>query len=131
VNEKGFTLIEVLVAFVMLALVLGTAFEIFSTGLARAGELENQSKALVVAQSRLAATGTEEAVKEGDTQGESEDRRFHWAVSVRKVDDGANPAAPVPSVYAMFRIDVRVNWTGADTRERSIALATVMLGQRQ
>ena len=130
-NEKGFTLIEVLVAFVMLALVLGTAFEIFSTGLARAGELENQSKALVVAQSRLAAAGTEEAIKEGDTQGESEDRRFHWAVSVRKVDDGANPATPVPSVYAMFRIDVHVNWTGADTRERSIALATVVLGQRQ
>src|SRR5260221_5718892 len=115
----------------MLALVLGTAFEIFSTGLARAGELENQSKALVVAQSRLAATGTEEAVKEGDTQGESEDRRFHWAVSVRKVDDSASPAAHLPHVYAMFRIDVRVNWTGPDTPERSIALATVMLGQRQ
>jgi general secretion pathway protein I len=127
----GFTLIEVLVAFVLLALVLGTAFEIFSTGFARAGELENQSKALVVAQSRLAATGIEEAIKEGDAQGESEDRRFHWTVSVRKVDDGSDPTAPAASVYAMFRIDVRVNWTGADTRERSIALATVTLGPRQ
>ncbi len=130
-RDKGFTLIEVLVAFVLLALVLGTTFEIFSTGLARASELEDHSRALVIAQSRLAVTGVEEAIKEGDTQGDSEDRRFHWTASVRKVDDGSDPAAPMPSVYAMYRIDVRVAWTGGDTRERSLALATVTLGQRQ
>jgi general secretion pathway protein I len=120
----------VLVAFVLLTLVLGTAFEIFSTGLARASELDNRSRALVVAQSRLAATGMEEAIKEGDTQGDSEDRRFHWTLSVRKVDGGADPSAPAASVYAMYRIDVRVAWTGGDARERSLALATVTLGQR-
>jgi general secretion pathway protein I len=130
VNEKGFTLIEVLVAFVLLSVVLGITTEVFSTGLARASELENHSRALVLAQSRLAATGIEEAIKEGDTQGDSEDRRFHWTVSVRKVDD-IDPANPTPSIYAMFRIDVRVSWAGGDTRERSIALATVTLGQRQ
>ena len=130
-NEKGFTLIEVLVAFVLLALVLGTAFEIFSTGLARASELENHSRALVIAQSRLAATGLEEALKEGDTQGESADRRFHWVASVRKLEEGVDPANPAPSIYAMYRVDVRVAWTGGDTRERSLSLATVTLGQRQ
>jgi len=130
-NEKGFTLIEVLVAFVLLALVLGTAFEIFSTGLARASELESHSRALVVAQSRLAVTGLEEALKEGDTQGESEDRRFHWVVSVRKLDEGTDPAVPAPSIYSMYRIDVRVTWTGGDSRDRNLSLATVSLGQRQ
>ena len=129
-NEKGFTLIEVLVAFVMLALVLGTALEIFSSGLARASELESHSRALVLAQSRLAAVGVEEAIKEGDTQGESEDRRFRWTVNVRRIDD-TDPAAPTPSIYAMFRIDVHVAWSGGDARQRSIALATVTLGPRQ
>ena len=129
-REVGFTLIEVLVAFVLLALVLGTVFEILSTGLARASELENHSRALVVAQSRLAVTGLEEPLKEGDTHGESEDRRFHWAVSVRKIDDGADPSTPAPSVYAMYRIEVRVAWAGGDTRERTLSLATVNLGQR-
>ena len=117
-------------AFVLLSLVLATAFEIFSTGFARAGDLEDRSRALVLAQSRLAVTGVEEAIKEGDTQGESDDRRFHWSVSVRKVDEGTDASTPVPSVYAMFRIDVRVAWTGGDTRERTLSLATVTLGPR-
>ncbi len=130
-RHSGFTLIEVLVAFVMLALVLGTAFEIFSTGLARASELEDHSRALVLAQSRLAVTGIEEALKEGEAQGESEDRRFHWVARVHKLEEGTDPTAPAPSVYAMFRIDVRVAWTGGDARERSLSLATVALGPRQ
>jgi general secretion pathway protein I len=130
-RQIGFTLIEVLVAFVMLALVLGTAFEIFSSGLARASELDNHSRALVVAQSRLAATGLEEPLKEGDTHGDSDDHRFRWTVSVRKLEEGTDPAAPAPSVYSMYRIDVRVDWTGGDARERNLSLATVTLGQRQ
>ena len=130
-RQRGFTLIEVVVAFVLLSLVLATAFEIFSTGLARSGDLEDRSRALALAQSRLAVTGVEEALKEGDTQGESEDRRFHWVVSVRKVEESTDASAPIPSIYAMFRIDVRVAWQGADTRERTLSLATVTLGQRQ
>ena len=66
-REQGFTLIEVVVAFVLLALVMSTAFEIFSAGLARAGQLEERSRALVVAQSRLASVGVEETLKESET----------------------------------------------------------------
>ena len=125
-RQRGFTLIEVVVAFVMLSLVLATAFEIFSTGFQRAGELEDRSRALVLAQSKLAITGVEEQIKEGDTQGETEDRRFQWVVSVRRIDDGTPP----PSIYAMFTVDVRVTWRGADTRERSLSLASMTLGPR-
>ncbi len=84
----------------------------------------------MLAQSRLVATGVEEAIKEGDRQGDSEDRLFHWTVSVRRIDD-SDPATPTPSIYAMFRIDVHVAWRGGDARERSVALATVTLGPRQ
>jgi general secretion pathway protein I len=127
---KGFTLIEVVVAFVLLTLVLATAFEIFSTGLARAGQLEDQSRALVIAQSQLAAAGVEEALKEGETRGESDDRRFHWTVTVTRTDEGAEPGKPVPSVYQLYRIDVRVAWQGADTRERNLALSTLGIWTR-
>ena len=124
-RAAGFTLIEVVVAFVLLTLVLATSFEIFTTGFARASLLEDQSRALVIAQSRLALAGVEETLKEGDTSGESEDRKYQWTVSVRRTAEGEESGKPAPSVYALYRIDVRVTWRGADAREHALALATL------
>ncbi len=124
-KQKGFTLIEVVVAFVLLALVMSTAFEIFSAGLARAGRLEERSRALVIAQSRMAAVGVEETLKEGDASGESEDHKYQWMVSVKRTGEGEDPSKPAPSVYSLYRIDVRVTWHGADTREQVLALSTL------
>jgi len=130
-RQRGFTLIEIVVAFVMLALVLVTSFEIFTGGMRRAAELEDYSRALLIAQSKIAAAGAEEPFKEGDTQGDTEDRRFHWIVAIRRTEEGM-PAAGQPNnnPYVLFRVDVRVGWVGGDTRERSLALSTLGLGSR-
>ena len=129
-GERGFTLIEVVVAFVLLALVMSTALEIFSAGLARAGRLDERSRALVIAQSRMAVVGVEETLKEGVTSGESEDRKFQWTVTVARTGEGEDPGKPAPSVYALYRIDVRVTWRGADTRDHSLALSTLGIWTR-
>jgi general secretion pathway protein I len=129
-RAAGFTLIEVVVAFVLLTLVLTTSFEIFTTGFARTALLEDQSRALLIAQSRLAAAGVEETLKEGETHGESEDRRFQWTVSVKRSDEGLDPGKPAPSVYQLYRIDVLVAWQGADDRHRQLALSTLGLWTR-
>jgi general secretion pathway protein I len=131
-RETGFTLIEVVVAFVLLALVLGVSFEIFSKGLARAGELDDRARALVVAQSRLAATGAEEAIKEGVTSGATDDRRFEWTVTVRRADELAAGAdgKPPASAYALYRVDVHVAWHGADARDHALDLATLSTGAK-
>jgi general secretion pathway protein I len=128
-RSRGFTLIEVVVAFVLLAAVLVTGFEIFSIGLRRAGDLDDQARALVIAQSKLAAAGVEEQLKEGQVQGE--EGRFHWMVAVSRSDEGAAaPGQPANSAYQLFRVDVRVEWTGGDSRARALALATLALGSR-
>jgi general secretion pathway protein I len=129
-RERGFTLIEVVVAFVLLALVMSTAFEIFSAGMARASGLEERSRALVIAQSRMATVGVEETLKEGESSGESEDRRYQWAVSVRRTGEGEESGKPAPSVYALYRIDVVVTWRGADSRDHSLALSTLGIWTR-
>lgn len=126
-SQRGFTLIEVVVAFVLLALVLSVSLEIFSKGMARAGDLDDRARALVVAQSQLAFAGAEEALKEGVTSGETEDRRFQWTVSVRRADElaaGADGKAPV-GAFALYRVDVHVGWRGADAREHAIDLSTL------
>src|SRR5258706_13793950 len=113
--EGGFTLIEVVVAFVMLALILSVSFEIFSRGMARAGDLDDRAKALAVAQSRLAATGAEEVLREGVWTGESEDHRFQWQATVRRAEDLATgPGGKTPSAALVLHLlHLHVTWRGA------------------
>ena len=128
-RQDGFTLVEIVVAFVLLAAVLMTGFEIFSTGLRRAGDLDDQARALVIAQSRLAAAGTEEQFKEGQTQGE--EGRFRWTVAIQRSEEGnAAPGQPANSAYQLFRVDVKVEWSGADARAHAVSLVTLGLGSR-
>jgi general secretion pathway protein I len=129
-REGGFTLIEVVVAFLLLSVVLATGFEIFSSGMSRAGDLADRSEALAIAQSKLAAAGTEELLREGQTQGDSEDRRFHWSVSIQPSEEGQDPRLPVQSPYLLYRVGVRVDWQGARGGDQSVELATLALGQR-
>jgi general secretion pathway protein I len=133
-RQAGFTLVEIIVAFVLLALVLSTGFEIFSSGLRRAGELEARSRAIIVAQSRLATAGLEEPLQEGTTQGDTQDHRFRWTQVVTPTDEGAPPPEqpqPGPGTFMLYRVEVRVQWQGGDTREQSMSLATLALGQRK
>ena len=129
-TSRGFTLIEMVLAFVLLALVLSTVFQIFSEGLTRAGALEERSGALEVARSRLDDAGVEEPLKEGIAQGEAADPRFHWTTTVTPYDVGTDPMHPIPSAYQLYRIEVKVDWRGGDGKEHSLALSTLGLGSR-
>jgi general secretion pathway protein I len=130
-RERGFTLVEIVVAFVLLSAVLMTGFEIFSQGLRRAGDLDDEGRAIVIAQSKLAAAGVEELLKEGSSQGQSEDGRFRWTMVIQRTDEGsAGPGQPINNAYQLFRIEVRVEWASLDSRARSFELATLALGSR-
>lgn len=127
----GFTLIEVVVAFVLLSTVLALGFEIFSDGMRRTGELEDRSRAIVVAQSQIAAAGLETPLAEGSTQGESADRRFRWTLAItRDAETETAQGQPLSSAYALFRLEARIDWNGADGRTRSYSMATMRIGPR-
>ena len=138
--QSGFTLLEVVVAFVVLALILSTAFQVFATGLARAGALEAQSQALALAQSQLATVGIEHEIKEGEVRGETKDRRYRWLVKTVPYEEplpqpapGSPPnavVAPPQATYSLYRIDVVVQWDGTDGGVRDLRLATLQLGPR-
>ncbi len=132
-RQRGFTLVEIVVAFVLLALVMTTGFEIFSSGLRRAGDLEDYSRAVLIAQSRIAGAGVEEVLKEGATSGESEDRRFRWTVTYTPTSEGMPPPEqpqPGPGTYMLFRVEATVEWVGGDQRPHNYQLATLAIGTR-
>jgi general secretion pathway protein I len=131
-RQRGFTLIEVVVAFVLLTLVLSVSFEIFSRGMARAGDLDDRARALVVAQSRLGLAGLEDGWKEGVSTGQTDDRRYQWTLTIRRADEiaGSADGKPPSSAYTMYRVDVHVGWHGADGREHGLDLATLATGAK-
>jgi general secretion pathway protein I len=132
-RQRGFTLIEVVCAFVTLALVLATSYQIFSSGLQRAGDLEDYSRALVIAQSQLEQASFGETFEDGQTGGESEDRRFRWTVSVTRYDDAADnkvaTVQPMGQAFVPVRIAVRVTWRTAADREKNLDLASLVVAR--
>ena len=141
-RQSGFTLIEVVTAFVLLALVLSTSFQVFSTGLTRTGDLEDYSRALAIAQSQLALGSEGDSLQEGQASGESADRRFRWTLEVSRFDAQAQdpsqaqaqpqptPGAALLPPYILYRVAVRVAWHNAAARELTLDLATLTVGRR-
>ena len=130
--QGGFTLLEVVVAFVLLAMTLVTVFQIFSAGLARASDLDEHSRALVLAQSRLAGVGVEAKIEgASETAGETEDRKYRWRLLVQPYEEAVEQGQPQPqSSLVIWRVDSVVTWEAADGRERSVRLSTLTLGHK-
>jgi len=80
--NRGFSLLEVLVAFTLLAIAMAVLMQIFSRGVNGADIADRYAKAAMMAESKLASIGLEEVLAEGDTSGQF-DEYFQWALSVR------------------------------------------------
>ena len=72
-SAAGFSLLEVLVAFIILALVGTALFELFGGALNNASAADEYSRAALFAESRLTAAALETPLREGGDQGVSED----------------------------------------------------------
>ena len=131
-SQTGFTLLEVVVAFVLLAVILVTVFQIFSSGLARATDLDERARALLLAQSRIATVGVEQKIEgPSQTSGESDDRKYRWTLVVEPYEEAAEPGQPQPmSSLQLYRVQSTVAWDGSDGRARDLRLATLTLGAK-
>jgi general secretion pathway protein I len=131
-RQRGFTLIEVVVAFVLLALVLSAGFEVFTTGMRRAIDLEERSQALAVAQSTLAGAGSVVPLKAGTASGQTEDGKYRWTLSIANSEEGAaDPNQPMQTAYGLYRVEAAVTWRGSDEQDHNMSLATLQLGVLQ
>ena len=78
----GFSLLEVLVAFVILALVVTALFRLFGGALGNATAADEWTRALLVAQGRLANAAAAEPLREATEAGTEPDGRIAWRTSV-------------------------------------------------
>ncbi len=79
--QRGFSLIEVLVAFAILALSLGVLLQIFSRAMNTTALSGNYSRAVALAEAKLNSVGADIPLEEGVHSGEPEDG-MDWIVNI-------------------------------------------------
>ena len=132
-QESGFSLLEVLVAFAILAVSLGVLMQIFSRATLTTLVAAQYSRAASLAEARLATVGSAIPLREGATSGEPEDG-FAWELGIVQTQltaeaPGASLTAPEPPVTP-YRVTVSVLWRDG-IRVRRLSLSTLRLGERQ
>ena len=122
-TQGGFSLLEVLVAFSVLALSLGVLLEIFSTALRGVGLSEQYSEAAFLAESRLASVGVDIPLESGALES-GEEQGYRWEVNVAPYtgeDLETRPGYREPLV-----VQVLVSWQDFG-RERRVFAQTLRL----
>jgi len=128
-KQRGFSLLEVLVAFTILALSLGVLMQIFSGSLRNADISRDQAQAVVLAQSLLASAGVETPLPNGQGAG-TLDNRFHWTLVATPMQlealAGETSALTPQSSLELWEVSARVTWGGGnDAPERDFTLTTL------
>jgi len=124
-RSAGFTLIEMVVALAIVALVFGYAFQSLSGALDRLGRSHNSAEALLLAQSTLDRVGYDIALGQGEVTGNTEDG-FSWAVETAPYTAVASRSA---SPLVGYVVRVTVGWKER-SNVRRVQLTTVRLAYR-
>lgn len=126
-DARGFTLLEVLVAFVIAALALGVMFEVSGDALSASQRAAHYEEALVRARSHLAMATNGGSLMPGNWDGD-DGGGFRWRLHIVPVATAATAAGrPMPPI-ALYAVDVSITWT-EDERTREVRLDTEQIGQ--
>ncbi len=119
----GFTLLEVLIAFVIMTIVLTALFRGFASGLRGLDISEGYATAALQARSKLDELGILIPLEPGGAEGEFSDGA-RWNLSIEAFDPPGDSIATDLPVMA-YRVELLVSW-GED---RSLRLETLRLGE--
>ncbi len=127
--DRGFTLLEVLIAFVIAALAMGALFSGTVSGLDSTAVAARYDEAISLAKSHIAAIGRGAAIATQETSG-ADGESFTWHLRIREAasrqlaltdQDRANDVKPSRAV--LYDIVVTESWK-AGGRTRQVTLAT-------
>ncbi|TRW90252.1 type II secretion system protein [Candidatus Methylobacter oryzae] len=129
-KQHGFSLLEILIAFSILALSLGILLKIFSAGVNTASVAEDYTAAVQIAESLMARTAVEAPLQPGETAG-TENDKYHWRVSVSPFQFTADKVDLTTIAATLFKIKVVVNWDdSAESDGRQVELVTLRLANK-
>lgn len=128
--QGGFSLLEILVAFSILAIALGILLNIFSSGVRTAAVAEEYTSAVQIAESLMAGAGVESPLQPGQAAGIENDK-YRWQVTISPFELSIDNLDTSPIPATLFMVTVNVSWGDDSARagvdDREIELATLKL----
>jgi len=125
-EPNGFTLIEVLVAFTIMALMLGALLQTFAAGLRSQQVAESYATAALQARSKAAEIGQIIPLETGEHSGEL-DNGFQWRTVVEPYEPAVPAGVPGGPRLSGYEVEVTVSWRG----ERAVSLHTLRLARQR
>ena len=119
-TSRGFTLLEVMLAFVIFALSFATVLEVMAGSMRSVRRASDDTEVALLAQSIMDQVGTEFPIEEGDYSGMSMDR-YNWRLGMYLYSaNGADAETQVlaeMSGIELYWIDLDIEWeTGRKPR---------------
>ena len=125
-RERGFTLVELLVALTLFAVVGGSLLQLFQSGLRTARLAGDQTHAALLARSKLTELQAYPSLQPGALSGDFDDG-YRWeAILLQASDVDANEVSTGP--LQLLDLVLTVSW-GEDDDARSFTLHSLLLTQ--
>lgn len=131
VKQQGFTLLEVLVAFVILAMMLGVIMNLNSLALNTTARASDREQALLLAQSQLDRVLASRELKPGTQSGRFDDDRFQWELQVSRFEFPNRPVTEALNAPEPYEIELSVRWAQNNRQGQSLTLRTLRLVRNQ
>ena len=123
-GARGFGLLELLVALALVAATVAAGFQILGAAARGTGDADRYTRAVLLAESRMAELGVTEALRPGETMGEAGEG-YLWRVTVRPLAgyvpqgasaDGGPPLVPLEVHVTVAEVDGRIDQPRLATR---------------
>lgn len=107
----GYTLIEVIVAFALLALALTLLLGSLTNAARQVHWADGAGRATLYAQSLLSQAGVGAPLQAGTRSGDFDHERYHWTMDVHPyVTAGAVKPAVTADGAQLFEVDLQIDW---------------------
>jgi len=130
-HSGGFTLLEVMLAFVIFALSFATVLEIMAASMRSVSRANDDTEVALLAQTLMDQVGIEIPVEEGSYSGTSMDR-YDWNMDISLYDASDEPEKGGMSTtelaelsgIELYRVDLDIGWESG-RRDRVLHFSTI------
>jgi len=126
-KQAGFSLLEVIVAFSILAISLTILLNIFSSGVRTAGVAEEYIIATQIAESLMAKTGIESPLTMGKSSGVVADK-YRWLIKTIPAPDTIEQKE---IIFGLLQVQITIQWGEVESNSRQIELSTFKMAAKQ